>query len=286
MYNSEESTVGVFDYFKFSNNGRAEVSPDFSKEQSLSLPNFDDEGSEESGQDLTKADQVLDMDFNEDDDINTETKEDIEKLKAEILLSAHNQADEILKQAEEEAIKIKDKAYTEGTDAGYADGFNKAYEENKAKLDEGTVKFFLELKDIITQYKEEKDRLLTDNVDEIKDVIIAISEKIVHVSLKSSGDIIKKMIVSATEKMRYKEWAKIYISKSDSSLLVESNTDLLKAISHLSEHIKITVMEDAAPGTCIIELPDQIIDASAATQLDNIRGILKGGSTGGGNDGV
>jgi flagellar assembly protein FliH len=43
-------------------------------------------------------------------------------------------------------------------------------------------------------------------------------------------------------------------------------------------------MEDSAPGTCIIELPDQIIDASASTQIENIRGIMKSAGKLGGND--
>ena len=35
-------------------------------------------------------------------------------------------------------------------------------------------------------------------------------------------------------------------------------------------------------GTCIIETPDEIIDASAATQLNNIRSILMDTAGGGG----
>jgi flagellar assembly protein FliH len=35
------------------------------------------------------------------------------------------------------------------------------------------------------------------------------------------------------------------------------------------------VAEDE-PGTCIIEMPDEIVDASAATQLSNLRGVLAG----------
>lgn len=291
MYDSEKSTVDVFDFFKFSddtkllNESSKPSKP--SEPSSLSLPKFDDEGNIENDRN--------DSDFEDDtaDSKNAvknkeaENEEDIAKRKAEIISAAQKKADEIIKEAEAKAVDIKEKAYSEGTDEGYTDGYNKAYEENKANLEKDSAKFFLELRDLINEYKDEKNRLLSESIDELKDVSIAIAEKIIHVSLKTSGDVIKKMIISATEKMRYKEWAKIYISKSDSSLLVEGNTDLMKALSHLSEHIKITVMDDAAPGTCIIELPDQIIDASAATQLDNIRGLLNtGDSTGGGNDSV
>ena len=41
-------------------------------------------------------------------------------------------------------------------------------------------------------------------------------------------------------------------------------------------------MGDDESGTCIIETPDEIIDASAATQLNNIRSILMDTAGGGG----
>ena len=38
--------------------------------------------------------------------------------------------------------------------------------------------------------------------------------------------------------------------------------------------MKIVMMEEAEEGTCIIEMPNEIIDASAATQLENVKDIL------------
>jgi flagellar assembly protein FliH len=286
LHDPEKSTIDKFDFFKFSKD-KPELSNEHSNElSSISLPNFEKEEKVKKTPNVPKTEKNTDSEKLEDENKKAETEAELAKRRENIISSAKKEADNIIKQAEAEADEIKKRAYSEGTDKGYEEGFNKAYEENKVKLDEGTVSFLLNLKDLLNDYKEEKDKLITDNIDELKDLTITIAEKIVHVSLETSGDIIKKMIISATEKMRCKEWAKIYISKNDSSLLVEGNTDLLKAISHLSEHIKITVMEAAAPGTCIIELPDQIIDASAATQLDNIKGILKGVSIGGGNDDV
>ena len=40
-------------------------------------------------------------------------------------------------------------------------------------------------------------------------------------------------------------------------------------------------MADDEAGTCIIEMPDEIIDASAATQLNNIRTMLSDTPAGG-----
>ncbi|MPN54057.1 hypothetical protein SDC9_201726 [bioreactor metagenome] len=158
------------------------------------------------------------------------------------------QADEILKKAESDAVTIKEKAHSEGLDEGYNEGFNQAYEKNKAELEEETASYLLELRDLLNEYKVVKDRLISQNIDELKDVAITIAEKVIHVSLKTSGEVIKKMIISATEKMRYQEWARIYISRSEASLFIEGYSDLLRSIANVSENIKIIAMEDAAPG--------------------------------------
>ena len=41
-------------------------------------------------------------------------------------------------------------------------------------------------------------------------------------------------------------------------------------------------VRDDESGTCIIEMPDEIVDASAATQLDNLRTILMDAGAGSG----
>lgn len=56
-----------------------------------------------------------------------------------------------------------------------------------------------------------------------------------------------------------------------------SPPELTTALAGLSEHIKIIPMSDDELGACIIEMPDEIIDASASTQLNNIRDVLSGG---------
>ena len=53
--------------------------------------------------------------------------------------------------------------------------------------------------------------------------------------------------------------------------------ELTASLAGLSDHIKLIPMADDESGTCIIEMPDEIIDASASTQLNNIRDVLSGG---------
>ncbi len=194
-------------------------------------------------------------------------------------------AQRILQDTEEQAKELKHEASQRGYEEGYAKGFNvgsdegfeaalrdgihNIREENQAALDE--------LKFMIESVAERRQEMLRKYQEDLKDIAIAIAEKVVHVSLKSSGDVIKRMILSATEGRQKTEWAKIYIAKTDSQVLLHGETNLINEISHIAEHIKIIVMEEEASGTCIIEMPDKILDASANTQLANIREILSSG---------
>jgi flagellar assembly protein FliH len=49
---------------------------------------------------------------------------------------------------------------------------------------------------------------------------------------------------------------------------------LASALAALSDRVRIVPVAGDEPGTCIIEMPDEIVDASAETQLNNIRGIV------------
>lgn len=215
-------------------------------------------------------------------------KSDLEKYRLE-KRRLHSEIEEMEKHlqkmmadAKAEAEEMKSKAYEsgskEGYDAGYENGYATGYIEaqeivkNTLKVEANNL--LQELKDLISSTDQSKRKLLEDYKEDLKDIAIAIAEKIIHVSLKSSGDIIKRMIVSATEGIMSKDWVKIYIAKCDAEMVVDGDTELISSLSKLSDHIKIILMEDEASGTCIVEMPDKVIDASVNTQIENIKEII------------
>lgn len=285
---NEEVTIGSFRYDQFGADVEEKEQED-KNGKDIALPKFENEVRKESagGDEFQEDHEKSDSDPLDYAHLLRELEKKEAQLKEKetrMITEAKHMAEEMMKQAKTDAEEIKKNAFEEAAAEGYQSGYQQAYEEHKAKMDEETAVFLLQIRDFIQAYEVEKNQLIAQNIDELKELTISIAEKVIQISLKTSGEIIKKMIVTATNKMKYKEWTKIYISKSDSSLIVESNADLMDAISHLSEHIKVVVMEDSAPGTCIIELPDQIIDASASTQIDNIRAIMKSAGKLGGND--
>lgn len=131
-----------------------------------------------------------------------------------------------------------------------------------------------EMKRALSSVEAAKEQCLHRYLDELKDCAVAVGEKVIHISLKSSGEVIKQMIISATEKLKKTAWVKIYIDKFDYDMMMEADTGILDQLSHLSDNIKFIVMDKEDRGNCIIEMPEEIVDVSVNTQIENIKDIL------------
>lgn len=191
-----------------------------------------------------------------------------------IIKEAEERAQQILADAREQADILRQKSFRDGQEEGRQDGYREAYEEQRRLLDEEIRQLQTNAADVIKSVSIEKEKLLEQYVDDLKRISLAVAEKIIQTSLQSSGDIVKRMILAATDKITKKQWAKIYITKCSTSISMNVDTEFLDAMSKLSDNIKIITMDNGEEGTCIIELPDEIIDASVSTQLENIKDIL------------
>ena len=147
-------------------------------------------------------------------------------------------------------------------------------DEQRRLLDAEIQELQNNISEVLRSVTAEKEKLLEQYVDDLKRISLTVAEKVIQTSLQSSGDVVKRMILAATDKITKKQWAKIYITKCDVAVSMDVDTEFLDKLSKLSENIKIVTMDNGEEGTCIIELPDEIIDASVGTQLENIKDIL------------
>ena len=201
------------------------------------------------------------------------------KIQAEeIMADARRQAEELLEQMRQEGQKQAEQARKEaqedGYRQGYAEGLLQAQVESKRVIEEQAQSQAEQVKVFLEKATTAREELLKQAESELCDMSLAIAEKVIHISLKSSREVIARMIQVATEKLKRREWVHIYVGGCEARDLAQITPDLEAALAGLSEHIKIIPMSEDELGTCIIEMPDEIIDVSASTQLNNIRGIL------------
>ena len=203
-----------------------------------------------------------------------------------ILEDARRQAEQLLEDsrqsARQEAEQVFAAAREDGRREGYGQGLAQARQEAAKEREEQAKRLEEQVERFLTQAGSALDRQMDQNIDELRDLALAIAEKVVCVSLKSSADVISRMIQTAVDKRKRREWVHIYIAECDAKRLSQLPASLSATLSGLSDRVRIIPMGDDESGTCIIETPDEIIDASAATQLNNIRSILMETAGGGG----
>jgi flagellar assembly protein FliH len=195
-------------------------------------------------------------------------------MREQILEEAKEQARQILQEAREQAEMLRNEAYEEGKKQGEQEGIRSAYEEHRQILNKELRSFQQNFADVIRDVSIQKDKILEKNVDDLKKISISVAEKVIQTSIRSSEEIVKRMILRATEKLKKRQWAKIYVTKCNTEVNMEVDAEFLESLSHLSDNLKIITMNNGEEGTCIIELPDEVIDASVGTQLENIKDIL------------
>ena len=208
-----------------------------------------------------------------------ETPVSFAQIQAEqILADARREADNILLQARDEADKkakeVFAKARGEGYQEGYVAGMAQAAQESRQAREEQAARLEEEIHRFMEHAGDTLDRQMDQSVEDLRDLAMAVAEKVICVSLKSSADVIARMIQTAIDKRKKKEWVHIYIAECDAKRLTQLPASLTRALSALSDRVRIIPMADDESGTCIIEMPDEIIDASVSTQLGNLRTIL------------
>lgn len=204
---------------------------------------------------------------------------DFAAVQSEAILSdARRQAEQIREEARtaarQEVEQIREGARQEGFREGYAQGLSTAAEQIRQQREEQAARMEADLKAFLEQGTKARADLIDQTKNDMRDLAVAVAEKVIRISLKSSSAVIAKMIQGATEKLKRREWVRIYIAGCDAQGIAQVTPGLTLSLAALSDHIKLVPMAEEESGTCIIETPDTIIDASAGTQLSNIRTLL------------
>lgn len=252
---------------------------EFQREMERQNEEETEDGDELTGE--TEADEETEVEAEVEEEIELtpidQTQQEIEAM----LAAAREEAEQILERSREaarvEAELIYQNAKESGRQDGYEEGVAQALEEGRIHQEEQAAIMAQEVEKFLEQASAALDRQMDENINELRDLAIAIAEKVVCISLRSSTDIIGRMLQAALDKRKHREWIHIYISESDVKRMGQIPATLSAAVAGLSDRVKIVPMADDDSGTLVIEMPDEIIDASASTQMGNIRSMLMNG---------
>ena len=142
------------------------------------------------------------------------------QLQAELILKqAREEAEQFVEQAraevQQELDGIRAGARDEGYREGYAQGTAKAMEDAIRDREAAAERMEKDVAEFLEKASLAREEMLGQTREEMLDLCIAIAEKVVRVSLRSSSEVIVRMIQTATERMKRQEWVHIYIPGCD-----------------------------------------------------------------------
>lgn len=163
------------------------------------------------------------------------------------------------------------RGYETGLRAGNEEGLRSAADENRRNIEE--------LAEMIQAVEKEKEKVLQRFGDNIQDLAISIAKAILKKELEIDGKAMSTIILSATDAYRNQAWLRIYVSEQTANVLTKADTDIVAKLKSISENVKVVAAQGMGEGGCIIEMPDQVIDAGIDTQLRKIRNAINSAVT-------
>lgn len=194
----------------------------------------------------------------------------------EVLLQARLKAHKIMEKAAEQAQKILmetlGKAREEAEEAKKA-GFDEGYIQGKRKA-EAEVRFAVaRLEALDAAIEARKQAVLQEYEAGLRDVAFTLAQKILDTRLEAEDAAFLPLFEKAVRQCGPQEWIELTVSEFEAAFAT-TNAPLLLSLAKEVKDIKIKVLPKAPRGTCIVETPVSVVDASVATQLSRLEESL------------
>ncbi|KPU28220.1 hypothetical protein TR13x_02465 [Caloranaerobacter sp. TR13] len=233
---------------------------------------------------VIKSHQVIVETTIKNDNVKTDSKNNIEKVikdawekHDEIINRAKIEAESIINEARENADIIMEKMYKksqlmieESKQKGYEEGYKKGYEEGCISAE----KIIKEANNIKREYLQKKALYLKQLENDIIDLVINISEKIINQKLDDDREVIISIILKGLESLLVSDKVIIRVSKDDYGI-VDLAKERLLAEASLIEDIEVKIDNNLEKGGCVIETERGCVDVSIKTQIEAMKKTLK-----------
>lgn len=279
-----------------------EMEPEEEREQSEQEENVPEEQNEElDGTDDREAENAAALAAERRADWEKEQrarKEQDESQRHTLMSRAFEKAKQIVDSAQaysaqiaREAAEKSRKEYEQSRKRGYSDGFAKGETEGRQSgleagkregVSEGRREAeaesrgkLAELTRMIETVEKAKSEVLQKFEDGLGELAFTMAKTILKRELALDAGALRSIVVSATDSYRNQEWLRIYVSEKDAGVLVKADGGIAKALQNVSENVKVIPSPGMEEGGCILEMPDQVIDAGVDTQLRKMKAAIE-----------
>lgn len=186
-------------------------------------------------------------------------KEELEQLSERILKNANEQANQILAAAQEQAEALR----AEAREQGYTEALNQTGEELRRTIDE--------VNGLMDQLSRRQQKFFEEYSDELEDLAITVAEKLLARTIDADHTQMADLVMQAVMSLKTDDWITVELSDKMTGLMEHIQRQYAAFLSR--RQVEFTAKELPA-GSCTVQTATGVTDASIATQLGNLRGML------------
>jgi flagellar assembly protein FliH len=189
-----------------------------------------------------------------------------------IKINAESKAGEILKGAQEEAQGIINDALQQQDKIkkdAYAEGFKKGQEDGFQDGNQEANRLIDRLHTVLERILDKRQEIIEETEQQIVDLVLLMTRKIVKVITENQRNIVMSNVVQALRKVKGRGDVIIRVNLADVKLTSEHTQEFMKTVESVK---KITIVEDSNVdrGGCIVETDFGAIDARISSQLTEL----------------
>lgn len=188
------------------------------------------------------------------------------KLKAhQLIKNGMECANNIILDAKQKAREELETARKNGYEEGYLTGQQKGEQMVQAGLQE--------LQALLCSIEKAKAEYFAQYEEQLKELALGIAKKVIDSELKNDSSRFLSIYQNAVKQSGKPEWVKLVVAEQEAEFATAS-ASLLMSLTEDTKDLQVIVSGEASPGTCVVETPSSVIDASVDTQLSQLREVL------------
>ncbi|MCJ8276908.1 MAG: hypothetical protein MJK18_08705 [Bdellovibrionales bacterium] len=185
-------------------------------------------------------------------------------------LEKQSQQREIAQEALKLSQEVQEKAYEEAYQRGLEEGQNKAYEEEKVRIESELQ----HINQLIEEIRNVKTNLMKENEKQIVNLCFYFAKRLMMKELGENEDYITTVIKKSLEMAQSEEEVTIKMSPEDHKWITEHKETIFKDLN-LGEKTVIEEEIDMSRGGVVVETHHGVIDATVEQRLEKLEALLK-----------
>jgi flagellar assembly protein FliH len=175
-------------------------------------------------------------------------------------------------------VKEIERRWEQSVEKAEVVGYTRGLEEGKAEAYRAEMPRILErlqkLDHVLQEFDKFRERIFAANESFLMDLIGEVVGMVVLKEIEVDRDYVKRLVVTLLHQLSTRDDLKIYLSQADFSNLEELKRSIDKEFGKLS-NTSFEASDEIPVGGCKIETRFGVVDASIASQIENVKKALK-----------